>query len=1155
MPEGVRTPAEMNVMSPQETGGPDDYGYTWDDSVAMNWIDASGGTDTGINSSTDHVGPVDIGFSFGYYENTYLQLYISRFGFVAFNDDGIYDSQSRIPIPSLPNDVIAPHWVPAYNVNGYVRYLRGGTAPNRWFVVEWNRLDADWGNEYTFEVILHENGDIAFQYGTMTYGGGSRMCEDSGIEDSQGLDGFSITGFCNAIGGNHAVRIYRPAPSARASIRPAHQGRFVHAGETATFEIPLRNLGELGADTYDVTVASTWPVSLYRADGITPLSDTDGDGVADTGSVAQGASTTIVAKVTTPDRVNVVDANTAAVTVRSSIDTGKFKTASLQTGVPTSFAQVYRDNADGAMSLYLAQPGDQSLKKTTDDSHYGYDMAVAEMPNSFAYIWSKGRSVNDVYVREIEYTLLDSDGDATRDVSKLTDHSGATVSTYDYDPAVAVAPNGNIGVLWYRYLYNSSNGTGNYNIFFAILDSAGNPVSGPLNLTNNNVWGDYSDYGVPQFSEPRIAATNDNRFVLAWRRYSRESDGSLSDIYYAVRDANGNPVKGIAKFTTGDDYYNYPALARLSGNRALLAYYANSSISYAVLDSAGNVFKGETPTGGYGYNPDAVQLANDSVLLAWTSWGADLNEISFAVLDGANYNVVAGPTALSNPAAVTGNNYVSVTADRAGRGILTWMDSNSSYRRNLYYALVGSNGTILTDPMIFRTSQATDPYIETSFEGYGNTSWTDESPPVLNAIAAPDDNLTYLIDWEPVSYEADAYIVEEATDSDFADAVEIYSGPSTSYTVNSEGLARYYYRVKVRSSWGDSEWSDAQSVEVHWEEEPNDDAQTQANGPLTCNLSYYGLFPANDIMDYFYFDLSDAGSVELWLTNIAAGQDYDVYLRDANLDLVGSSDESGSVDEHIFIDDLEAGRYYIQVHNYNASDSTQPYHLSLVCHISSEIYLPLVVNNWPPTPGTPVLNSITPPGDNPTYRVSWNPVDRADTYILERATHSDFSDMEELYNGPNTSHTVDSEGIARYYYRVKARNSWGDSGWSNVQSVEVRWEKEPNDNAKTQANGPLASGLTYYGKILPEDLFKDYFFIDLSTSNSVEIELKNIPTGSDYDLVLYNADVQQIALSNEGGNQDERISENNLPPGKYYIQVARSSGGSSQPYHLRVVYE
>ncbi len=235
--------------------------------------------------------------------------------------------------------------------------------------------------------------------------------------------------------------------------------------------------------------------------------------------------------------------------------------------------------------------------------------------------------------------------------------------------------------------------------------------------------------------EPRITATDDNRFVLAWRRYSRESAGSLNDIYYAVRHTNGNPVKGITKFTNGvagDDYYYDPALTSLSGNRALLAYYANGSISYAVLNSAGNVFKGETATGGYGYGPDAVQLANGSVLLAWTSWGADLNEISFAVLDGTNYNVVAGPTALSNPAAVTGNDYVSVAADGAGRGILTWMDRDYDYRRNLYYALVDSSGAVLTDPMIFRTSQATDPNIETSFEGYGNTSWTGDFTPPTN---------------------------------------------------------------------------------------------------------------------------------------------------------------------------------------------------------------------------------------------------------------------------------------------------------------------------------------------------------------------------------------------------------------------------------------
>jgi hypothetical protein len=480
-------------MSPQATGGPDDFGYTWDDSVAMNWISASGGTGTGINSSTDHVGPINIGFSFKYYENIYTQLYISRFGFLAFNDDGIYDSQSEIPSPNEPNDVIAPHWVPAYDVNGYVRYLHGGTVPNRWFVVEWNRLESDCcgddaAEEYTFEVILHENGDVVFQYGTMTVDGGW-WCQASGIEDSTGLDGLSITDFCRQIEPNHAVRIYRPAPSARVRVYPLYQGHFTHAGEMVAFQVPIRNTGELGSDTYDLFVSSPWSVGLYAADGATPLTDTDSDGTLDTGPVAQGSSTTIMVKVTTPGTVNVGDDNSAAITVRSSLNTSKSKTPTLQTAVPAPFAQVYQDDADGAMSLYLVQPAAQAVKKATSDWYYGSDMAVAEMPDSFAYFWNDYHWTGSVGTYEIEYTLLDRYGQTMRGVSKLTSHSGATVSTYDYDPAVAVAPNGRIGVVWYRYLYNSSDYTWNYNIYYAILDAAGNVVVPPTNLTNNPFWG------------------------------------------------------------------------------------------------------------------------------------------------------------------------------------------------------------------------------------------------------------------------------------------------------------------------------------------------------------------------------------------------------------------------------------------------------------------------------------------------------------------------------------------------------------------------------------------------------------------------------------------------------------------------------------------
>lgn len=491
MPADAQPDGETHAMSPQETGGPDDFGYTWDDSVALNWIDATNGTDTGMSGSSSNqaVGPISLPFSFKYYENTYTSLYIAASGYLAFTEADYWTWQSHIPSPGTPNNVVAPYWTPlglaTSGPANRVYYKSGGAAPDRYFVVEWYQVRND-DEVYTFEVVLHENGDITFQYQTMSYTG-SWSCGASGIEDSAGLDGLAYVDFCDHAPSNKAVRFYRPDPSARVSIRPLHQGHFVHAGETATFEIPIRNTGELGADTYNITTISSWPVSLYDASGAL-LTDTDGDGTMDTGSVSQGGSTTVKAEVEVPSVVNPGESNEVAITVQSSNDTDKHKNLLLRTSVPAPFAQVYRDNADGAMSLYLAQPGDQSLKKTTDDFHYGYDMAVAEMPNGFAYVWNKHNWSGSFGTREIEYTLLDSDGSTIRGVSKLTNHSGATMNTYDYDPAVAVAPNGHIGVIWYRYRYNDDYES-NYNIYYAVLDPSGAIVVPPTNLTNDTHWG------------------------------------------------------------------------------------------------------------------------------------------------------------------------------------------------------------------------------------------------------------------------------------------------------------------------------------------------------------------------------------------------------------------------------------------------------------------------------------------------------------------------------------------------------------------------------------------------------------------------------------------------------------------------------------------
>ncbi len=219
------------------------------------------------------------------------------------------------------------------------------------------------------------------------------------------------------------------------------------------------------------------------------------------------------------------------------------------------------------------------------------------------------------------------------------------------------------------------------------------------------------------------------------------------------------------------------------------------------------------------------------------------------------------------------------------------------------------------------------------------------------------------------------------------------------------------------------------------------------------------------------------------------------------------------------------------------------------------VYLPLTIRNWPPIPAVPVLDAVTNPDGDSEYTVSWSSAKYATSYILQESKNSNFSDAVQVYSDTNTSVSLSDKGPTRYYYRVLARNVYGDSGWSNAQAVDVLWEKEPNDEALNQANGPLVSGLTYYGRFSSGADRQDYFFVTLQSAQSVELWLNNIAAGQDYDLTLRNTVLQMVGYSGELGNGNEHIRTGTLPAGRYYIQVYNRSGsGSTQAYQLRVAY-
>jgi trimeric autotransporter adhesin len=73
-------------------------------------------------------------------------------------------------------------------------------------------------------------------------------------------------------------------------------------GSVLTFTNILQNNGN-GTDSFNITLSgSTFPAgtsfALYKSDGVTPLVDSNGDGVPDTGPVAAGGSYTVIIKAT-----------------------------------------------------------------------------------------------------------------------------------------------------------------------------------------------------------------------------------------------------------------------------------------------------------------------------------------------------------------------------------------------------------------------------------------------------------------------------------------------------------------------------------------------------------------------------------------------------------------------------------------------------------------------------------------------------------------------------------------------------------------------------------------------------------------------------------------------------------------------------------------
>ncbi|TES91809.1 MAG: hypothetical protein E3J87_06980, partial [Candidatus Cloacimonadota bacterium] len=168
------------VTAFRDSGGPDDYGYTWKDSnepggPLFNWIDITSiGTPVHNYLSDDNnVGPFPMGFDFPYYWYLVNEFYVNSNGAISFSDPEVYVPQGSsgffIPSTNQPNDLLIPQ--------GADLSFEGDTAECYYytnnvdsFIISYINVPAwEVGGPYgahTFQLLLtREDSCIYFQYG------------------------------------------------------------------------------------------------------------------------------------------------------------------------------------------------------------------------------------------------------------------------------------------------------------------------------------------------------------------------------------------------------------------------------------------------------------------------------------------------------------------------------------------------------------------------------------------------------------------------------------------------------------------------------------------------------------------------------------------------------------------------------------------------------------------------------------------------------------------------------------------------------------------------------------------------------------------------------------------------------------------------------
>ncbi|HEY9060732.1 MAG TPA: S8 family serine peptidase [Pseudobacteroides sp.] len=150
--------------------------------------------------------------------------------------------------------------------------------------------------------------------------------------------------------------------------------------------------------------------------------------------------------------------------------------------------------------------------------------------------------------------------------------------------------------------------------------------------------------------------------------------------------------------------------------------------------------------------------------------------------------------------------------------------------------------------------------------------------------------------------------------------------------------------------------------------------------------------------------------------------------------------------------------------------------------------------------------------------------------------------------------TYTATATGTYYIDIQPSTYNTNSAHHNYQLMFYSTEKapdsfEPNDSKETAT---AVSDSTLIRPTLNINTDEDWFVLDTIKTGKLDITMKSIPSGCDYDIQVYDTNGTVLGGSYSGGNQDEKIDSIVTLPGKYFVRVYSYTGSNStDTYELK----